>query len=174
MCSFLFVHLDFFNLQDALCFNLLWKLKTGFNIETPGVSAAEKRVNKDSRDLNSNCLVTNYFLFHVQIQDRFILKLSAWNGLGLTPLYWFHGWLPDRAGDMLLPNIFNRWSWALAECFGRRIHRQDHCSTLDWYEVDVAFIDGRRFSSVPQCQSIYCSSEMPWTTSGFLPHPPRS
>ena len=22
-CSFLFVHLDFFNLQDALCFNLL-------------------------------------------------------------------------------------------------------------------------------------------------------
>ena len=60
-CSFLFVHLDFFNLQDALCFNLLWKLKTGFNIETPGVSAAEKRVNKDSRDLNSNCLVTNYF-----------------------------------------------------------------------------------------------------------------
>ena len=38
---------------------------------------------------------------------------------------------PNDPREMLLPNIFNRWSWALAECFGRRIPRQDHCSTLD-------------------------------------------
>ena len=38
---------------------------------------------------------------------------------------------PNDPGEMLLPNIFSRWSWALAECFGRCIHRQDHCSTLD-------------------------------------------
>lgn len=38
---------------------------------------------------------------------------------------------PNDPQELLLPNISNQWSWALAGRFRRRIHRQDYCSTLD-------------------------------------------